>query len=273
MERVRLPADVSGIANPKSSTGRLDVFTRLIVDRASEFDRIGPSYEGPLYAEISPRTFSVLVKPGSRLNQLRLRRGDVRFGRDELFRLQRDERLVGGTDAEIADGVALSVDLSGRDSDGGIVGYRAKRHAPVVDMEHVGGHDPRDYWEPITPRGGRNVILDPNEFYILHSKETVHVPPDTAAEMVPIDPLVGEFRVHYAGFFDPGFGNEDVGGEGSRAVLEVRSHEVPFVLEDGQKVGRLIYEPMSARPARLYGETGSHYQSQGLKLSKHFERW
>jgi dCTP deaminase len=271
MERAKLPADIAGIANPKSSTGRLDVFTRLITDRASEFDRLPEGYDGPLYCEISPRTFSILVRPGSRLNQLRLRRGRAAFSRKELAELQAAERLIGRPEAEIGEGIALSVDLSGS-GDGGLAGYRAKRHAPVIDVDLVEGYDARDFWEEIEVRDRGHIILDPNEFYILHSKETVHVPPETAAEMVPIDPLVGEFRVHYAGFFDPGFGHEAAGGQGSRAVLEVRSHEVPFVLEDGQKVGRLIYEPMAVRPARLYGETGSHYQRQGLKLSKHFRR-
>ncbi|MBT3991151.1 MAG: 2'-deoxycytidine 5'-triphosphate deaminase [Rhodospirillaceae bacterium] len=252
-ESLKLPADTSGMANPKSSTGRLDIFTRVITDGAAEFDRIEAGYSGPLYAEISPLTFSVLVHPGSRLSQLRLRRGEF----------------------EVADGVAFTVDLTGFEVDDQakkIVGYKAKQHAGVVDVENIGHYDVLDYWDPIIARADKALVLDPDEFYILASKEAVSVPPDQAAEMRAYDTLVGEFRVHYAGFFDPGFGHDAAGGSGSRAVLEVRSHDVPFVIEDGQMVGRLVYEPLTATPDILYGlDVGSNYQSQGLKLSKHFK--
>jgi dCTP deaminase len=269
-ESLALPPGLSAAANPKSSTGRLDVFTRVIADQARAFDQIEPGYHGPLYAEISPRTFPILVREGSRLSQIRFRRGAGVLDAEELAALHARERLIDSPDADLAGGVAVSVDLSGLSADGR-VGYRAKRHTGVIDVERRGGYAVADFWEPIMARDDRSLILDPNEFYILASKEAVLVPPDHAAEMVPFDPLVGEFRVHYAGFFDPGFGYAGAGGGGARAVLEVRSREVPFILEHGQTVGRLIYERMLARPAKLYGEgIGSNYQAQGLKLSKHF---
>ncbi|HEX2554596.1 MAG TPA: 2'-deoxycytidine 5'-triphosphate deaminase [Microvirga sp.] len=268
-EGLALPADVSAAANPKSSTGRIDVFTRVITDRAQEFDTIEAGYRGPLYAEISPRTFPVLVRTGSRLSQLRLRKGAVRLSDAELHALHARERLVTSAEPSIQDGVAVSVDLSG--FEGGLVGYRAKRHTGLVDVDKPGSCRASEYWEPLHGDGSGSLILDPGQFYILASKEAVHVPPDFAAEMVPFDPLVGEFRVHYAGFFDPGFGHAGAGGAGARAVLEVRSRDVPFIIEDGQIVGRLVYERMAERPELLYGAgAGSNYQAQGLKLSKHF---
>lgn len=273
-ESLALPPDLAAAANPKSSTGRLDIFTRVIADRAREFDQIPAGYAGPLYVEISPRTFSVLVREGSRLSQLRLRRGDAGVLPEEMLRLQAETGLVTGGDASavINDGrgITLSVDLAGDDA--GLVGYRAKRHAGLIDIDKAGACDPADFWDAVHVRGDRRIILDPDEFYILASREAVQIPPDYAAEMVPYDPLVGEFRVHYAGFFDPGFGAREAGGHGARAVLEVRSHEVPFILEHGQIIGRLVYERMAARPRALYGtELGSNYQRQGLKLSKHFK--
>ncbi|THD81830.1 MAG: 2'-deoxycytidine 5'-triphosphate deaminase [Phenylobacterium sp.] len=244
-ERLALPAGVSARANPKSSTGRVDVFVRLLTDGGPRFDDVEEGYHGPMFIEIAPQTFSVLVRRGTRLNQLRLKRGAP-----ERLRIEN-----------------VGVDLSD-----GIAGFRARRHAPVVDLDKEDGHDPRNYWEPLIPRGGE-LLLDPGEFYILASKEPVEIPVMEAAEMTPIDPSVGEFRVHYAGFFDPGFGTDEAHGKGSRGVLEVRSHETPFILEDGQIVARLVYEPLTERPARLYGDLGSHYQRQGLKLSKHFRAW
>jgi len=271
LESLALPADIAAAANPKSSTGRLDVFTRVITDRARGFDRIEAGYHGPLYAEISPKTFPVLVREGSRLSQLRLRRGHAQLAADELAALHARERLVDAEDADFEGGISVSVDLSGSGANP-LIGYRAKRHTGVIDVERRAGYDYADFWEPMYARRDGTLILDPDEFYILASKEAVHVPPDYAAEMVPFDPLVGEFRVHYAGFFDPGFGYAGAGGKGSRAVLEVRSREVPFILEHGQIVGRLVYEKMLARPDTLYGQSiGSNYQAQGLKLSKHFK--
>jgi dCTP deaminase len=270
IESLALPGDIAAAANPKSSTGRLDVFTRVITDRARGFDRIEAGYHGPLYAEISPKTFPVLVREGSRLSQLRLRRGHAALGADDLAALHARERLVDSEDADFEGGISVSVDLAGTGANS-LIGYRAKRHTGVIDVERRAGYDFAEFWEPMRARADGALILDPDEFYILASKEAVQVPPDYAAEMVPFDPLVGEFRVHYAGFFDPGFGHAGAGGKGSRAVLEVRSREVPFILEHAQIVGRLVYERMLARPDTLYGSgIGSNYQAQGLKLSKHF---
>lgn len=269
-ESLVLPADIAASANPKSSTGRLDVFTRVIADGAGEFDTVPAGYSGPLYAEISPRTFPVLVRQGSRLSQIRFRRGSAHCSDQELRDLHAAEPIVSGTQPNIAGGLGLTVDLSGSGDDG-LIGFRAKRHTGLLDVDRVAGYEVQDFWEPLYRRGEPSLILDPDQFYILASKEAVAIPPDYAAEMVPFNPLVGEFRVHYAGFFDPGFGYAGADGAGSRAVLEVRSHEVPFILEDGQMIGRLVYERLAARPSELYGQgIGSNYQRQGLKLSKHF---
>ena len=270
MEHLDLPADMSASANPKSSTGRLDIFTRVITDYAQEFDKIPAGYCGPLYLEISPRTFPIVVRRGSRLSQIRFRVGQSVLGEPELLKLHETETLVASKQPNISGGgIALSIDLTG-DKDG-LIGYRGKHHTAVVDVDKKAQHDIYDFWEPLYSRGRNELILDPDEFYILVSREAVHVPPHYAAEMTPFDPLVGEFRVHYAGFFDPGFGHSVTGGGGSRAVMEVRSHEVPFILEHGQIVCRLVYERMAERPKFLYGSAiGSNYQAQGLKLSKHF---
>jgi dCTP deaminase len=243
-ERLKLPAGISGRANPKSSTGRLDVFVRLLTDGQGAFDDVAQAYEGPMYLEVAPQTFSVLARAGTRLNQIRLRRGEAK---------------------------TLSIANIGVNLSTGVAGYRARRHAGVVDLDLEGGHDPRDFWEPLEARRGE-LLLDPGEFYILASRDRIEIPTGQAAEMIPIDPAVGEFRVHYAGFFDPGFGLPEAGGEGSRGVLEVRSHETPFLLEDGQTVARLVFAPLAEPPTRVYG-AGAHYQRQGLRLSKHFRDW
>jgi dCTP deaminase len=270
-EALRLPAGVSAAANAKSSTGRLDLFTRLIADRTPEFDRVEPGYAGPLYAEISPRTFSVLVRPGERLNQIRFRRGHAVIDDEALARLHAADPLVNGR-ALIDGGLGFSVDLTPRGTGvGDVVGWRARRHAGLIDLRRVGYYDPDEFWEPVTPRAFGGIILDPGAFYILVSREEVSVPPATAAEMVPYMAVAGEFRVHYAGFFDPGFGHASTGGSGSRGVLEVRCHEAPFALEHGQMLGRLVYEHMAETPDLLYGAgIGSNYQGQALRLSKHF---
>jgi dCTP deaminase len=272
LESLDLPADIAASANPKSSTGRLDIFTRVITDQARAFDQMPEGYCGPLYLEVSPRTFPILVRKGSRLSQIRFRRGNAVLDDAALAELHASDVLASGSPRFI-NGLALSIDLNGDlgGGRGGLVGYRAKRYTGVIDVDRVGAYDVADFWEPIR-RGERpEIVLDPAQFYILVSGEAVHVPPGYAAEMVPFDPLVGEFRVHYAGFFDPGFGHGPAGGHGSRAVLEVRSHEVPFILEHGQTIGRLVYEPLAAPPENLYGAAlGSNYQAQGLKLSKHF---
>ena len=268
LESLALSAELGAAANPKSSTGRLDIFTRVITDRAREFDTVPAGYHGPLYLEVSPRTFPIVVRAGSRLSQLRFRRGSARLDDAALLALHAESPLVDG-EPHVSSGLVLSIDLTGTSV--GIVGYRAKRHTGLIDVDRRAAYDLLDFWEPIARHGRAELVLDPDQFYILVSREAVHVPPDYAAEMVAFDPLVGEFRVHYAGFFDPGFGHSPAGGAGSHAVLEVRSHEVPFILEDGQTVGRLVYERMAERPKMLYGQgIGSHYQAQGLKLSKHF---
>ncbi|MDG1168431.1 MAG: 2'-deoxycytidine 5'-triphosphate deaminase [Sulfitobacter sp.] len=268
MESLALPADVSAVANAKSSTGRLDLLTRTITDGGTEFDRIAPGYSGPLYAEICPRSFSVLVRPGMRLNQIRFGRGDAVLNDDALRALHAQTPLVDGP-AVIDDGLGFSVDL--RLPDSTLVGYRAKPHTGLIDLDNIGHYDPADYWEEVHSANGQ-IILDPGAFYILVSREAVTIPPEYAAEMAPYLAMVGEFRVHYAGFFDPGFGHASAGGAGSRGVLEVRCHEAPFVLEHGQVVGRLVYERMCQVPTQLYGaDLASNYQGQGLKLSKHFK--
>ncbi len=268
MEGLKLPPNINAVANAKSSTGRLDLFTRLITDNGTEFDRVEAGYSGPLYAEISPRSFSVLLRPGMRLNQIRFRQGQVVLSDDELRAMDAKHALVDG-EAHIDQGLGFSVDLTPRK--GGIVGYRAKPHTGLIDLDKIAYYPQAEFWEPVFAPEGR-IILDPGAFYILVSREAVHVPPDCAAEMAPYLAMVGEFRVHYAGFFDPGFGHEAAGGKGSRGVLEVRCHEAPFALEQGQTVGRLVYEKMTEVPDILYGkDMGSNYQGQGLKLSKHFK--
>jgi dCTP deaminase len=282
VEYVALPRRTTALANPKSSIGRLDVFARVITDYGVEFDRVRAGYKGPLYAELSPRSFSVLVRAGSQLVQLRVRRGSPAFSDTALRRLHDEVGLVdppaggvpgGGT---IRDGLAFTVDVSGTAADG-IVGYKARRHTDLLDVDRIRHYEPGEFWEPVYAHRGAGsrggIVLDPHDFYILASREAVVVPPDHAAEMLPYHTFVGEFRVHFAGFFDPGFGTPETGGAGSRAVLEVRSHEVPFLIEDGQVLGRLVYERLIARPDKLYGRAiGSSYQRQGLALSKHFKQ-
>jgi dCTP deaminase len=267
-ERLALPPGLTAVANAKSSTGRLDLLTRTITDGGIEFDRIPEGYQGPLYAEVCPRSFSVLVRAGQRLNQIRFRRGHAVLSDAELTALHAAEPLVTG-EAVISEGLGFSVDL--RPATGDLVGYRAKPHAGVIDLDRIGHYPAAEFWEALHTTDGR-IILDPGAFYILVSREAVTIPPDYAAEMAPYLAMVGEFRVHYAGFFDPGFGHALAGGIGSRGVLEVRCHEAPFVLDHGQVVGRLVYERMSARPQTLYGAgISSNYQGQGLKLAKQFK--
>ena len=267
MERLALPQGLTAVANAKSSTGRLDLLTRTITDGGTEFDRIPEGYVGPLYAEVCPRSFSVLVRAGQKLNQIRFRSGHAVLSDAELVALNDEEPLVSGQ-AVISEGLGFSVDL--KPATGDLLGYRAKPHTGVVDLDRIGHYPARDFWEEVRASDGR-IILDPGAFYILVSREAVTIPPDYAAEMAPYLAMVGEFRVHYAGFFDPGFGYAAAGGAGSRGVLEVRCHEAPFVLEHGQVVGRLVYERMAERPETLYGVgLASNYQGQGLKLAKQF---
>ena len=268
MESLALLEGMNAVANAKSSTGRLDLLTRTITDGGTEFDRIPSGYTGPLYAEICPRSFSVLVRSGMRLNQIRFRTGHAVLNDTALTELHAEIPLVNG-DPVIDDGLGFSVDLNLPGST--LVGYRAKPHTGVIDLDLICHYDPTAYWEEVHSTDG-HIILDPGAFYILVSREAVCIPPDYAAEMAPYLAMVGEFRVHYAGFFDPGFGHDSAGGAGSRGVLEVRCHEAPFVLEHGQVVGRLVYEKMAEPPTQLYGVSiASNYQGQGLKLSKHFK--
>ena len=267
MESLALPAGITAVANAKSSTGRLDLLTRTITDGGTEFDRIPEGYHGPLFAEVCPRSFSVLVRAGQRLNQIRFRAGQSVLSDAELRALHAVDPLVSG-EAVISEGLGFSVDL--KPAQGDLLGYRAKPHTGMIDLDRIGHYPARDFWEEVRASDAR-IILDPGAFYILVSREAVTIPPDYAAEMAPYLAMVGEFRVHYAGFFDPGFGHAAAGGAGSRGVLEVRCHEAPFVLEHGQVVGRLVYERMSARPDTLYGAgIASNYQGQGLKLAKQF---
>ncbi|MDG2474655.1 MAG: 2'-deoxycytidine 5'-triphosphate deaminase [Paracoccaceae bacterium] len=267
-ESVSLPDDVTAIANAKSSIGRLDLLTRLITDYGTEFDRIPRQYSGPLYAEVSPRSFSVLVKAGTRLNQIRFRRGKVIINDKDLVALNKKEGLT-GEDAIVDEGISFSVDLKKEPKQP--IGYKAKANAPLIDLAKINFYQATDFWDPIEVKADC-LILDPGAFYILMSKETVTVPPEFAAEMAPYLAMVGEFRVHYAGFFDPGFGFLSAGGAGSRGVLEIRCYESPFALRNGQIIGRLIYERMAEVPAILYGsDLKSNYQGQKLKLSKHFK--
>ncbi|HYP57564.1 MAG TPA: 2'-deoxycytidine 5'-triphosphate deaminase [Beijerinckia sp.] len=277
LEHLKLPDSICGVANPKSSTGRLDIFTRLITDHSEVFDRAARGYEGPLYAEVSPRSFSVRVRKGTRLNQIRFRRlnsqqldrTDFAIDEKELRERHQRARLVDG-ELNLRSGIVLRVALSAEQL-GSVIGYRAQKHADILDVDRIGAYAIEDYWEPVSARKDKRLILDPGEFYILASQEKLHIPRDLAAEMVPIDPAMGEFRVHYAGFFDPGFGCGANNLPGARAVLEVRSREVPFILEDGQVIGRLVYEKMAEAPELVYGQAaGANYQGQGLKLSKHF---
>lgn len=275
LESVRLTGGVEGTANPKSSTGRLDVLTRLITDHSVAFDRIEKGYKGPLFVEVAPLSFSIVVRRGSRLNQVRFHRGAPALSMIEAQRYYEKGQLVSSAEEilPLREGlVPVSVDLIR--GAGGVVGYKAKKYTNKIDIDRAGEYDPRDFWEKIENTGGR-VNLDKDEFYILATREDVGVPPQLAAEMVPYDSSSGEFRVHYAGFFDPGFGWGNGRASGSKAVLEVRSHGVSFTLEHGQTVGWLSYSRIaSGQTDKLYGQgIKSNYQGQSVALAKHFKQW
>lgn len=279
-EELHLPGTVRARANPKSSTGRLDVFTRVVTDRSSRFDDIRAGYQGPLYLEVVPRSFAVMVRKGLALNQLRLAKGEIGVPDDELRAAHKRSPLLyrNGTplnrrDVRTSGGLWLSLDLIR--AEGAVVGYRAKRQTNLIDMSKLREYDAVDYWDPISPEQGNRVILDPEEFYLLMSAEAVRIPPEFAAEMTPFDPSGGEVRTHYAGFFDPGFGHEPSAffSTGSRAALEVRAHDVPFSVDHLQPVCQLRFERMAEVPQLLYGaDRRSHYQQQVSTLSKHFKR-
>jgi dCTP deaminase len=278
MEQLNLTSEWSAKANPKSTTGRLDIFTRLICDGGTEFERVPEGYKGTLYAEVVPRTFTIIVQAGVKLNQLRFVRGCPPPSDTTLQELDEQETLVYGAgdlpaEARINRGLMISLNLQG-DPQHRLIGYRARQNTPAIDLLKNDHYDPEDFWDPIYEPRYRQIILNPDDFYILLSKEKVRIPPAYAAEMVAYDPSMGEFRIHYAGFFDPGFGYGASDVKGSHAVLEVRSHEVPFLIEDGQIVGRLIYERLLAHSDKIYGMgIGSSYQGQGLALSKQFKRF
>jgi dCTP deaminase len=278
MEQLNLTAELSAKANPKSTTGRLDIFTRLICDGGTEFERVPEGYKGTLYAEVVPRTFTIIVQAGVKLNQLRFVRGCPPPSDTTLQELDEQETLVYGAgdlpaEAQINRGLMVSLNLQG-DPEHRLIGYRARQNTPAIDLLQKDHYDPEDFWDPMYEPRSRQIILNPDDFYILLSKEKVRIPPAYAAEMVAYDPSMGEFRIHYAGFFDPGFGYGASDVKGSHAVLEVRSHEVPFLIEDGQIVGRLIYERLLAHSDKIYGMgIGSSYQGQGLALSKQFKRF
>jgi dCTP deaminase len=276
LEEVQLPTGVSGKANPKSTTGRLDIFTRLITDHGVEFDRVPPGYRGKLYAEIVPRTFTVGIRAGMKLSQLRFVQGHADSQDREIKKLDQEQTLVymdedSPVKAKLDRGLRITVNLEGEE--GEIIAYKARPNAPVIELDKINHYSPEEFWEPRYQSASRSLILDAGAFYILASRERVRVPPDFAAEMVPFDPSDGEFRIHYAGFFDPGFGYGSSDIKGTRAVLEVRAHEVPFLIEHGQLVGRLNYMRLLSRPEKIYGVgIGSSYQQQALALSKQFRR-
>jgi dCTP deaminase len=276
LEELDLPRDISGKANPKSTTGRLDVFVRLITDDGVEFERVPPGYKGRLYAEIVSRTFTVAVRAGMRLNQLRFVRGNPVSSDSRIRRLDEEENLTymdeeSPVKASVDRGLRITVNLEGASPDE-VIAYKARKHAPAIELDRINYYAPEEFWEA-RKHGSNRLILEPGDFYILASKERVRVPPEFAAEMVPFDPSVGEFRIHYAGFFDPGFGYGSSDIKGTRAVLEVRAHEVPFLIEHEQFVGRLTYMPLLSKPEKIYGlQIGSSYQQQALTLSKQFRR-
>jgi dCTP deaminase len=273
-EQLDLPPGLRARANPKSSTGRLDVFTRLVTDRNYRFDDVPDGYSGRLYLELVSRTFTIRVTRGLCLNQLRLAVGDTRVSDAETPR----ERVLlteGGSIPErrltIQDGLYLSLDLEGDES--GVVGYRARRSSSVIDLTLIHHYEPADFWEPVyREREAPRVVLMPEEFYLLLSAEAVRIEPQYAVEMSPYTASSGELRTHYAGFFDPGFGYDPLDVvRGSRAALEVRAHDVPFMVEQRQLVCRLSFERMLETPSLLYGrDLQSNYQGQRVTLSKHF---
>jgi len=278
VEELNLPENISGKANPKSTTGRLDIFTRLITDYGTEFDRVPPGYKGKLYAEVVSRTFTVAIRAGMRLSQVRFVQGNPVSGDRTIRELNQEEPLVYMDEedspgkARLHRGLRITINLEAAEA-GEIIAYKARRYAPAIELDRIDYYPTEEFWEVRHQNASKNLILEPGDFYILASRERVRVPPDFAAEMVPFDPSDGEFRIHYAGFFDPGFGYGSSDIKGTRAVLEVRAHEVPFLMEHGQLVGRLNYMPLLRRPDKIYGTNiGSSYQHQALTLSKQFRK-
>lgn len=279
-EQLELPPGMRAKANPKSSTGRADVFTRVITDEGSRFDEVAPGYRGRLYLEVVPLSFPVRVREDLSLNQLRLSVGHADLSDDDIRAAHADDPMlfvdgapVPAGQLSLAQGLFLSLNLRGEDT-GGRVGYRSRGSAPLLDLRKVGATDPDAFWESVRREDGDRIVLDPKSFYLLMSREAVSIPPGLAAEMTAYDPTSGELRTHYAGFFDPGFGYDPASGfRGSTAALEVRAHDVPFMIEDGQNVCKLTFERMLEAPTQLYGQgIGSNYQRQTDTLGKHFRR-
>lgn len=283
LESLELPMSIRARANPKSTTGRLDVFTRVVTDLNAGFDEIRPGYRGPLYLEIVPRSFTIRVKTGYSLNQIRFIQGDATVADSDLARLHRSEPLLyhnaspakplADRDLRTDRGLFLRIDLKGQDrGERTVIGYRAKKNSHVIDWSKIGYYAATDFWEPLMRHRQDSLLLEPEEFYILASKERIRVPPGYAAEMVAYEAACGELRTHYAGFFDPGFGYGQGELRGTQVVLEVRPHDVPFLIHDGQTFFKVVYDRMNRLPAQLYGTAlGSSYQRQGLTLSKHFK--
>jgi dCTP deaminase len=277
-EQLELPPGVRAKANPKSSTGRLDVFTRVISDRSYRFDEIADGYSGRLYLEVVPLSFTVRVREDLTLNQLRLSVGQPELTDEEVRAFHQrepllylDDQPVPADQITVSNGLFLSLDLKGDAS--GYVGYRARENAPLLDLTVSGGLDPDPYWEPVRREPFDRVVLTEKKFYLLMSEEAVSIPPSLASEMTAYDPTSGELRTHYAGFFDPGFGYDPGGSfHGSKAALEVRAHDVPFMIEHGQRVCKLTFERMLEPPTILYGRGASSYQRQTQALGKHFLR-
>lgn len=285
LESLALPKNIRGRANPKSSTGRLDIFTRMITDLNVGFDEVRSGYQGPLYLEIVPLSFTIKVQTGLALNQLRLVEGQPALSDTQLLKLHRQEKLLYDNGElpkynaplepkkiRMNKGMFLSIDLQGDGEQNSIVGYRAKKNSHVVDLSKIGHYPAQDFWEPIYRHRNGSLVLEPQEFYILASKERIKVPPGYATEMVAYEAACGELRTHYAGFFDPGFGAANSPKKGTQVVLEVRPHDVPFMIHDGQTFFKVIYEKLLETPSEIYGATiGSNYHQQGLTLSKHFK--
>ena len=280
IERLALPPEIRAKANPKSSTGRLDVFTRVLSDRSHRFDEVAAGYQGTLYLEVVPRTFAIRVKTGLALNQVRLMAGDGRLDDLETARAPRPHSAAvprlpaAGRRASCRCRTVCSSASTCRATPTAIVGYRAKKNSLPIDLTGTETLRWRDYWEPVHPERGGRIVLEPEIFYLLLSAEGVGIPPTHAAEMLAYDPTAGELRTHYAGFFDPGFGySRDGPPQGSRAALEVRARDVSFMVEHRQPVCKLAFERMAEAPDVLYGkDIGSSYQGQLTMLSKHFLR-
>ncbi len=265
-ESLNLKNNIFGHCNPKSSTGRLDIFCRTIVDFAEEYEKIPNNYQGEIFLEITSRSFDVAFKKGNCLNQLRLIMGNQYYLSDEQLKKIKTKLKITNfkkNTLKINNGVKISVDLSNSKT----IAYVAKNNTPVLKFSKIKSHKINDFWKAIK-NIDNSLLIEKNKFYILKSKEKVIIPDNLAGEMIPYDTGIGDFRAHYAGFFDPGFGMPN----GTYAVLEVKTNEIPFLLEDGQTIARIKYEKLNKNSNIVYGkDIKSNYQNQGLKLSKHFK--